>query len=129
MTRVLFDTMFLVDAERAGDDLEDVIEDEDDVAIAAVTIAELRVGALLATGRRKAARSAYVDDVVATIPVLDYDLEVAEAHAELLLEVRLQGRPRGAHDLMIAATARAFDRTVISADRTAFRDLPGVEVR
>ena len=129
MTRVLFDTTFLVDAERAGDDLEDVIEDEDDVAIAAVTIAELRVGALLATGRRKAARSAYVDDVVATIPVLDYDLEVAEAHAELLLEVRLQGRPRGAHDLMIAATARAFDRTVISADRTAFRDLPGVEVR
>ena len=55
MTRVLFDTMFLVDAGPAGDDLEDVIEDEDDVAIAAVTIAELRVGALLATGRRKAA--------------------------------------------------------------------------
>ena len=129
MTRVLFDTTFLVDAERGGDALDDVIDDTDDVAIAAVTIAELRVGALLATGRRKAARSAYVDDVVATIPVLDYDVEVAEAHAELLLEVRSQGRPRGAHDLIIAATAKAFDRTVISADRTAFRDLPGVEVR
>ncbi len=129
MTRVLFDTTFLVDAERAGDDLDDVIEDNDDIAIAAVTIAELRVGALLATGRRKAARSAYVDDVVATIPVLDYDVEVAKAHAELLLEVRSEGRPRGAHDLIIAATAKAFGRTVISADRTAFRDLPGVEVR
>lgn len=77
MTRVLFDTTFLVDAERAGDALDDVIDDNDDVAIAAVTIAELRVGALLATGRRKAARSAYVDDVVSTIPVLDYDVEVA----------------------------------------------------
>ena len=129
MTRVLFDTTFLVDAERAGDDLDEVIDDNDDVAIAAVTIAELRVGALLATGRRKAARSAYVDDIVATIPVLDYDVEVAEAHAELLLEVRSQGRPRGAHDLIIAATAKAFDRTVISADRTAFGDLPGVDVR
>jgi tRNA(fMet)-specific endonuclease VapC len=129
VTRVLFDTTFLVDAERAGDALDDAVDDNDDVAIAAVTIAELRVGALLATGRRKAARSAYVDDVVATIPVLDYDVEVAEAHAELLLEVRSQGRPRGAHDLIIAATAKAFDRTVISADRTAFRDLPGVEVR
>jgi tRNA(fMet)-specific endonuclease VapC len=74
-------------------------------------------------------RSAYGGDVVATIPVLDYDVEVAEAHAELLLEVRSQGRPRGAHDLIIAATAKAFDRTVISADRRAFRDLPGVEVR
>jgi tRNA(fMet)-specific endonuclease VapC len=129
VTRLLFDTTFLIHAERTGDILDDVIDDNDDVAIATVTIAELRVGALLVTGRRKAARSAYVDDVVATIPVLDYDVEVAEAHAELLLEVRSQGRPRGAHDLMIAATAKAFDRTVISADRTAFRDLPGVEVR
>ena len=129
MTRLLFDTTFLIDAERTGDGLDDVIDDNDDVAIAAVTIAELRVGALLATGRRRTARSAYVDDVVATIPVLAYDVVVAEAHAELLLEVRTQGRPRGAHDLIIAATAKAFDRTVISADRTAFRDLPGVEAR
>ena len=129
MTRLLFDTTFLIDAERTGDALDDVIDDGDDVAISAVTIAELRVGALLANGRRKAARSAYVDDVIATIPVLAYDVEVAEAHAELLLEVRSQGRPRGAHDLIIAATAKAFDRMVISADRTAFRDLPGVEVR
>jgi predicted nucleic acid-binding protein len=129
VTRLLFDTTFLIDAERTGDALDDVIDDGDDVAISAVTIAELRVGALLANGRRKAARSAYVDDVIATIPVLAYDVEVAEAHAELLLEVRSQGRPRGAHDLIIAATAKAFDRMVISADRTAFRDLPGVEVR
>jgi tRNA(fMet)-specific endonuclease VapC len=128
MTRLLFATTFLVDAERTGDDLDDVIDDEDDVAIAAVTIAELRVGALLANRRRKAARSAYVADIIATIPVLDYDVEVAEAHAELLVEVRSQGKPRGAHDLIIAATAKAFDRTVVSADRTAFHDLPGVKV-
>jgi tRNA(fMet)-specific endonuclease VapC len=129
VTRLLFDTTYLVDAERAGDELDTVIEDDDDVAISAVTIAELRVGALLAPRRRKASRSAYVEDIIATIPVLGYDLEVAEAHAELLVEVRSQGKPRGAHDLMIAATARAFDRTIISADSTAFRDLPGVEVR
>lgn len=129
MTRLLFDTTFIIDAERTGDELDAVIDNDDDIAIAAVTIAELRVGALVATRRRKAARSSYVEDIIATIPVLAYDLEVAEAHAELLVEVRSQGKPRGAHDLMIAATARAFDRTIISADRTAFRDLPGVEVR
>ena len=129
MTRLLFDTTFLVDAERTGDDLDALIDDSDDVAIAAVTVAELRVGALLANRRRKAARSAYVADIIATVPVLDYDLEVAEVHAELLVEVRSQGKPRGAHDLIIAATARAFDRTIISADRSAFRDLPGIDVR
>jgi tRNA(fMet)-specific endonuclease VapC len=129
VTRLLFDTTFLIDAERTRDELDDVVDDDDDVAIAAITIAELRVGELLAKGRRKTVRGAYVDDIIATIPVLAYDAEVAEAHAELLVEVRSQGRPRGAHDLIIAATAKAFDRTVVSADRTAFSDLPGVEVR
>jgi tRNA(fMet)-specific endonuclease VapC len=129
VTRLLFDTTFLIDAERTGDELDEVVDDDDDVAIAAVTIAELRVGALLATRKRRSARGAYVDDIIATIPVLAYDAEVAEAHAELLVAVRSQGKPRGAHDLIIAATARAFDRVVVSADLTAFRDLPGVETR
>ena len=50
VTRLLFDTTFLIDAERTGDELDDVIDDDDDVAIAAVTIAELRVGALRRQG-------------------------------------------------------------------------------
>ena len=129
MTRLLLDTTFLVDAERSGEGLEDALEDDDDVAIAAVTVAELRVGALLADPRRRASRHAYVEDVLATIPVLAYDANVAEAHAELLVEVRAQGKPRGAHDLIIAATAKAFDRTIVSADQSAFEDLPGVDIR
>ena len=128
MTRLLFDTTLLIDAERGGVDVEDVIDDADDVAIAAVTIAELRAGALLASSRRKSRRMAFVDDIVATIPVINYDPEVAEIHAALLVEVRVQDKPRGAHDLIIAATARASDRTILSADRTAFRNLPGVSV-
>ena len=129
MTRLLLDTTFLIDAERSGDILDEFIEDDDDVAVAAVTIAELRVGALLANGRRRTTRTAFVDDVIDTIPALGYDLDVAEAHAELLVQVRAQGKPRGAHDLIIAATAKAFDRTIVSADDGAFRDLPGIKVR
>ena len=129
MTRLLLDTTFLIDAERSGEILDDFIEDDDDVAIAAVTIAELRVGALLANGRRRTTRAAFVDEVIDTIPALGYDLDVAEAHAELLVQVRAQGKPRGAHDLIIAATAKAFDRTLVSADDGAFRDLPGIKVR
>lgn len=126
MSLLLLDTTFLIDHERAGADLDQAIRDEDDVAVAAITIAELRVGALLADGRRSARRAAFVDAIAATIPVLPYDADTAEAHAELLVAVRAQGRPRGAHDLIIAATARAAGRTVISADAAAFDDLPGV---
>jgi tRNA(fMet)-specific endonuclease VapC len=129
VSRLLFDTTFLIDAERARSDLESVVDDDDDVAIAAITIAELRVGVLLSTGRRRATRAAYVDDILSGIPVLDYDADVAEAHATLLVEVRTQGRPRGAHDLIIAATARAFGRTIVTADAAAFSHLHGVAVR
>jgi tRNA(fMet)-specific endonuclease VapC len=99
------------------------------VAIAAITVAELRVGVLLATGRIRSSRRAFMDDVLEVIPVLDYDRDAAEAHAELLVHVRRQGRPRGAHDLIIASTAKATGRTVVSADATAFAGLPGVQVR
>lgn len=126
MRRLLFDTTFLIDTERRGADLDDVIDDDDDVAIAAVTVAELRVGALRASGKHRASRTAYVDDIIATVPVLAYDVDVAEAHAEILVVVRAQGKPRGAHDLIIAATAKAAERTVVSADASAFGNLPGV---
>ncbi|HEY7947240.1 MAG TPA: PIN domain-containing protein [Acidimicrobiales bacterium] len=129
MTRLLFDTTFLIDVERAGSEIDAQIDDDDDVAIAAITIAELRVGVDLSKGKTRDSRSAFLDDVLATIPVVDYDVGVAEAHAQLLVTVRRQGRPRGAHDLVIAATALASQRTVLTADRTAFVDLPGVALR
>lgn len=125
----MLDTTFLIDADRAGGVLDEAIADDDDVAIAAVTVAELRVGALLAMGRAAAARAAFVDDVVAVIPVIAYDHAVAEVHARLLVEVRRRGRPRGAHDLLIAATAAATERAVLTADATAFADLTDVDVR
>jgi tRNA(fMet)-specific endonuclease VapC len=63
---------------------------------------------------------------VASVPVVDYDLDVARAHAELLVVVRRQGRPRGAHDLIIGATALSSGRSLVTADRSAFVDLPGI---
>ena len=129
LTRLLFDTTFLIDTERSAADLDEAVGDDDEVAIAAITAAELRVGVLLSSGTKRAARLAFLGDVLAVIPVLDYDRAVAEAHAELLVHVRHHGRPRGAHDLIIAATAKAASRTVVSADHAAFADLPGVQVQ
>lgn len=129
MTRLLLDTTFLIDADRSGESAAEAIDDDDEVAIAAITVAELRVGVLLSAGANQADRLAFLDDVLATIPIVDYDEPIAESHAELLVHVRRQGKPRGAHDLIIAATAKASGREVLSADRAAFADLPGVQVR
>ncbi|MDP8969291.1 MAG: VapC toxin family PIN domain ribonuclease [Actinomycetota bacterium] len=108
--------------------MHDLIADDDDTAIAAVTVAELLVGAWLATGKRRAARQAFVDAIVSAVPVIAYDLRVARTHARLLFAARQSGRPRGAHDLLVAATAVASRRTVVTADPTGFEGLPGVEL-
>ena len=126
---LILDTTVLIDAERADGLLDSVIGDDDDVVIAAITLAELLVGVRMSTGRRRAARQSFVDGIAASIPVISYDTAVADAHADLLVAMRTAGRPRGAHDLIIAATARASGRTVVTADRTGFVELPGVTSR
>lgn len=119
----------LVDAERQGTKLNRIVADDDDVAIAAITVAELLVGVELADGKRKATRQKLVDAIIETIPVEDYDITVARRHSELLAHVRRVGQRRGAHDLVIAATASAHQRIVVTADTRAFDGLPGVTYR
>jgi tRNA(fMet)-specific endonuclease VapC len=127
--RVILDTGVLAAADRGRLELAKLLRArEDDISIAAVTAAELLQGVELAgnelTARR---RQAFVDAVLAVVPVDDYTLDVARVHARLLAYTRRSGKPRGAHDLIIAATAVATNRTVITTDTKAnFDRLPGV---
>lgn len=123
---MLLDTTFLIDAERSDANLDSVIDDNDDIAVAAVTVAELLVGVELSKGKMRHARERYVDDLVASLPIINYDLSVARAHSRLLVAVRRQGRPSGAHDLIIAASALSTNRVIVTADQAAFRDFPEV---
>ncbi len=125
----MLDTSILIAVERRKFDLDWLIAADDEPAIAAITAAELGVGVALATGRRKLNRQAFVEDLLEALPVIAYDLDVARAHTALLAAVRRAGRLRSAHDLIIAATALAAARTVVTTDLTGFDDLPGVAVR
>ena len=129
MSRLLLDTTFLIDAERGSEPPEDLIAPTDDVAISAITAAELLFGVEAARGRTRNARAAFVTELLETVPILSYDLAIATEHARLLTAVRRSGRPRGAHDLIIAATAAATGRIVVTADAESFDGLPGVSVR
>lgn len=129
MDRLILDTGVLVALERGQEIPVDILPDDADIAIAAITASELLVGAELADSRRRATRQATVDAIVTAFGVLPFDLDIARHHAVLLAYARRSGRPRGAHDLQIAATARATGRILVTADRTAFDDLPGVDQR
>ncbi|QYC45466.1 Ribonuclease VapC5 [Nonomuraea coxensis DSM 45129] len=128
--RLILDTGVLIAAERGKASVDAVIDDADDVAIAAITVAELLVGVEMADAARRPNRQAFVDEVLALIPVEEYTTDVARVHARLMTHVRREGKSRGAYDLLIAATAAATARTVITMDASAASDhLPGVRAQ
>lgn len=124
MAFLILDTTALIDWEKGK---PTPIQSGDDVAIAAVTFAELQHGLLAADSRFQARRAEFIDDVKATIDILDYTANTAAQHAVLLDYVRRTGTQRGAHDLIIAAHARQTGRHIVSRDGKAkFGELPGV---
>lgn len=130
MARLILDTGVLVAAVRGRLDLA-AFADEDDVALPAVALAEYLTGVDLDDDpARRAAQRAFLEELLAVTPVVDYTQQVAAHHAALLAHVRRTGRQRGAHDLIIAASARATGRVLVSTDaRAGFADLPDVQVR
>jgi tRNA(fMet)-specific endonuclease VapC len=99
---------------------------DSDVAIAAITAAELLVGVELT---KSETRASWVEAFFDSVAIERYDLAVARSHARLFAHARRTGRPRQAHDLIVAATASTHGRTVITLDPRVFEDLPGVVVR
>lgn len=127
MGRYLLDTTALIAMERGYFERQNLFSRHDDVAIAAISLAEL-LGGIIGLSEERTTRSERIRELLSTFPVLSYDEGVGFDHALLLHETKQQGRPRGAHDLLIAATAKHTKRVLITADRRAFDDLTGVTV-
>ena len=124
--RLILDTNILIAYERGTMDRSSL--DDDELAIASVSIAEYRVGIELAdTASRAAERARALVAITSAVDVLDYTQTTAAHHGRLLAHVRRSGSPRGAHDLIIAAHAVETGRMILSRDAKArFGDLPGV---
>ena len=129
MDRLILDTSVLVAVERGHSSFGEIVSPTDDLAVAAVTVAELLVGVALATGRLRAKRTLVIERALRDAAVLPFDLGVAHIHARLAAHGHRTGRQRGAYDTMIAATAIAHDRTVVTADARGFQGQPGLSVR
>jgi len=121
---VILDTNVLIAYERGT--IDRTTMDDDELAVAAVSITEYRVGIELAdTAARAADRARALAAIVASVDVLEYTETTAAHHARLIAHVRRTGTPRGAHDLIIAAHAAETNRIVVSRDAQArFGDLP-----
>jgi tRNA(fMet)-specific endonuclease VapC len=126
--RLILDTNVLIAYERGTIDRSSL--DDDELAVASVSVAEYRAGIELAeTASRAADRARALAAIVSAVDVLDYTQATAAHHGRLLAHVRRSGTPRSAHDLIIAAHAAETGRMILSRDAKArFGELPGVSV-
>lgn len=127
MGRLILDTGVLIEIERGGVGFNE-FDSNDDLSIAAVTAAELAMGIELGNQAHRQRREDFLEGLLGILSVENYTLETSRAHAALLAHARRQGRRRGDHDLIIAATAAHTGRTIVTTDKAArFADLPGVD--
>lgn len=119
----LIDASLLIAAERGELDLETAIEgsEDTDFALSAITASEFLHGVHRAdTSRRRSRREAFVETLLARLPVIPFDLIAARVHARLWARLASEGATIGAHDLVIAATAIARGLDVVTRDERSF---------
>ncbi len=128
----LIDSSVLIAAER-GDLALDVLSTryaDEDVAISAVTASELLHGVHRArTAAQRHRRQAFVEGLLAQLPVIAFDLSVARVHASIWADLAKRGVAVGERDLMIGATAIAKNYTVATRDERSFSKIPGLSVQ
>jgi len=100
------------------------------VAISSITAAELLHGVHRArSSGQRARRQAFVEGLLAQVPVIAFDLAVARIHASLWADLAKRGNLVGERDLMIGATAVAKDYVVVTRDDRSFPRIPGLVLR
>ena len=104
---LILDTDVIVAPRRRGFDLRKTLAGYADmeVAIAAVTAAELVRGVALSPDAVRARRRGVVEAILAVVPVLPFGLAEAREYGRLAAELASQPSRPAPHHLLIAATA------------------------
>ena len=128
----LIDSSVLIAAERGALDFNKVLARyaEEDVAISAITASELLHGVHRArTAAQRHRRQAFVEGLLAQLPVIVFDLTAARVHASLWANLAKRGTVVGERDLMIGATAVATDHSIATRHERSFPKITGLRVQ
>ena len=96
--------------------------------MSAVTASELLVGVERAnSAERRAQSGAFVENLLASIPVLEFSMPVARTHARMIAALS-KNLTAGAHDALIAATAVHHGFALLTRNMANFRLFAGLKV-
>ncbi len=125
MSRVLLDTSVFIAREQARPPV--VLPPEAEVAVSVVTLAELRLGVLLAADALSRSTRLGTYEAASAFAPLPIDADVAEQFAELAALAVDAGRKVKVQDAWIAATAIVHGAAVATQDHD-FDDFDGLTV-
>ena len=96
--------------------------------MSAITASELLVGVERAnTTERRALRGAFVENLLASIPVLEFSMSLARTHARMVAALP-KSVTAGAHDALIAATAVHHGFALLTRNVADFKLFAGLQV-
>jgi tRNA(fMet)-specific endonuclease VapC len=137
----LLDTTVFIDLERAvrplpsatamaevSGRLEDQLGPDEEVAIAAITAAELLHGVHRASPDYRSRREAFVEAVLAAFPAVPFGLLAARTHARIWADLAAAGHDVRAHDRLVAATAVTAGWRVGTANTRHFDRIAGLDI-
>lgn len=128
---VLIDASILIEYERKRFDLERHLaqRQQEEFFLSVITVSELLHGVHRAVQPEvRAKRSAFVESLLESFPLLSIDLATARAHAQVWAELAVAGRMIGPNDLWLAATGLAHGLIVVTANVREFASVPGLAV-
>jgi tRNA(fMet)-specific endonuclease VapC len=120
----------LIQSERKKLDLDAWLRShaQDEIRIAAITVAELFRSAQRAPPPLSTRRQRFLERALEVLEVVPYTEKAAIEHARLWASMESTGQRIGMHDLILAATALETGATVVTFNARRFAAVPGLTV-
>ena len=128
---LILDTSILIADERGKFDMPGFLRHAStpQPIITAITASELLHGVERALDpARRARRQQHVEQILASIFVLSFELDQARYHARLWADLERRGQMIGPHDLQIAAAALALGYDLATLNTGEFKRVAGLRV-
>ncbi len=127
---LLIDADVIIQAERKTFDLGAWLRShpDEEIKLAAITVAELWRSVERAGGIHRALRQKYLQSVVTVFEVAPYTESAAVEHARLWADIEAARQRMSPHDLILAAIAKESGAAIVTFNTKRFAAVPGLTV-
>ena len=127
---LLIDADVIIQAERKALDLDAWLRahPDEEMKLAAITVAELWHSVERATGLHRTRRQKFLQKALLAFEVVPYTEMAAVQHARLWADMDATGQRVSPHDLILAATALECGAAVVTFNERRFAGVPGLTV-